>query len=190
MLVTHEPRVTPAMPLAESFHLIYADPPWQYRDKANAGKRGASHKYPVMRWQDIARLPVRDLAADDCLLAMWWVAPMVEEALRVVYQWEFRLVTMTGLTWAKVGATGRPAVGMGHWTRGNAENCLFAVRGRPKVVNKGVSQLIIAPRRAHSQKPEEAYDRLERLLGDTTRIELFARAHRAGWQSWGLEVAA
>lgn len=180
---------TPAMPLGEHFGLIYADPPWQYRDRANAGKRGASHKYDCMDWRQIARLPVPALAEVDCLLAMWWVAPMVHEALSVVDMWGFRLVTMTGLTWAKVGLTGLPAVGMGHWTRGNAENCLFAIRGRPKVVDKGVSQLIVAPRRAHSQKPDEAYERLERLLGETARIELFARSMRRGWRSWGSEIA-
>ena len=29
------------------FDIIYADPPWAYKDKANAGKRGAGHKYTV-----------------------------------------------------------------------------------------------------------------------------------------------
>lgn len=177
----------PPLPSAR-FHLIYADPPWQYRDKANAGKRGAVHKYECMRWHEIARLPIDTIAHDDCLLAMWWVAPMVGEALRVLDGWNFKLVTMTGFTWAKIGVTGLPSVGMGHWTRGNAECCLFAIRGRPKVRDKGVSQLIIAPRREHSRKPDEAYVRLERLMGECDRIELFARGQRPGWESWGLEA--
>lgn len=52
------------------YTLIYADPPWVYRDKAADGERGAGFKYPVMNVLDICRLPIWDLAADDCLLAM------------------------------------------------------------------------------------------------------------------------
>lgn len=51
------------------YTLIYADPPWTYRDKAADGERGAGFKYPVMNVLDICRLPVWDLSADDCLLA-------------------------------------------------------------------------------------------------------------------------
>ena len=31
----------------KKYNIIYADPPWSYEDKANAGKRGAGHKYPT-----------------------------------------------------------------------------------------------------------------------------------------------
>lgn len=171
-----------------SYSLIYADPPWQFRDRANAGKRGASHKYPTMDWRDIARLPVPDICADNCMLAMWWVDTMADEALRIVDLWGFERVKMTGFTWAKVGLTGLPAVGMGHWTRGNAENCLFAFRGRPQRESASVSQLIISPVREHSQKPPEARNRLVQLLGDVMRIELFARDTVPGWDAWGNEV--
>lgn len=57
------------------YNIIYADPPWVYKDKANAGKRGAVHKYNLMGLEAIKALPVADIAADDCLLAMWWVPP-------------------------------------------------------------------------------------------------------------------
>lgn len=36
------------------YTLIYADPPWSYRDKAADGERGAGFKYPVMNVLDIA----------------------------------------------------------------------------------------------------------------------------------------
>lgn len=170
------------------FSLIYCDPPWSFRDKANAGKRGASHKYPCMDWRDIARLPVPSIAADDCMLAMWWVDTMPKEAIAIAEMWGFERIKMTGFTWAKVGVTGLPAVGMGHWTRGNSENCLFAFRGKPTREDAGVSQLIISPVRGHSQKPLQARDRLVRLLGDIPRIELFSRDYSPGWVSWGNEL--
>lgn len=112
------------------YTLIYADPPWTYRDKAADGDRGAGFKYPVMNVLDICRLPVWDLAADDCLLAMWWVPTQPVEALKVVESWGFRLMTMKGFTWHKTNKhKGNSAIGMGHMTRANSEDCLFAVRG-------------------------------------------------------------
>lgn len=65
--------------------LIYADPPWTYRDTAKSGERGAGFKYSTMTVADICRLPVWDLAADSCLLAMWWVdAHNVEQGSLVI----------------------------------------------------------------------------------------------------------
>ena len=113
------------------YTLIYADPPWVYRDKAADGERGAGFKYPVMNVLDICRLPVWDLAAEDCLLAMWWVPTQPVEALKVVEAWGFKLMTMKGFTWHKTNKhKGNSAIGMGHMTRANSEDCLFAVRGQ------------------------------------------------------------
>mgnify|MGYP001764204358 CR=1 FL=1 len=44
------------------FNLIYADPPWEYKDKCKDGNRGAGFKYPTMKAEDIARIPVWQLA--------------------------------------------------------------------------------------------------------------------------------
>jgi N6-adenosine-specific RNA methylase IME4 len=176
------------------YSIIYADPPWQYRDKANSGKRGACHKYLVMTMDDLCRLPIANIAADDCLLAMWWVPPMPAEALRVVDAWGFKLKTMCGFAWIKetrnqqTDLFGRYHFGMGHWTRGNTEHCLLATKGKPKRVNASVSQLVIAPLRRHSQKPDEVAMRLVDLMGDVPRVELFARGERPGWDVWGNEA--
>jgi N6-adenosine-specific RNA methylase IME4 len=40
----------------------------------------------------------------------------------------------------------------------------------------------------HSQKPEIAYQIIERLYPTQSRLELFARAKRDGWHCWGNEV--
>lgn len=170
------------------YNLIFADPPWQYRDKANAGKRGASHKYPVMSVKELCDLPVDKIAADDCLLAMWWVGPMPLEALRVMHAWGFLLKTMKGFTWHKISKNGLDHFGMGNWTRANSEDCLFAVRGNPKRAYAGVSQMITAQVREHSRKPDEARHRLCALMGEVPRVELFARQRFVGWDAWGNEI--
>ena len=172
-----------------NYQLIYADPPWQYRDQCHSGQRGAGYKYDLMSLDTLKALPVADIAAPDCLLAMWWVPPMPLEALAVVEAWGFRLVTMKGFTWHKLTKHGKDHFGMGNWTRANSEDCLFAVRGKPRRVSAGVRQMITARRpERHSEKPAEARHRLERLMGDVPRVELFARCTVAGWASWGDEV--
>lgn len=138
------------------YTLIYADPPWTYRDKAADGERGAGFKYPVMNVLDICRLPVWDLAAEDCLLAMWWVPTQPVEALKVVESWGFKLMTMKGFTWHKTNKhKGNSAIGMGHMTRANSEDCLFAVRGKlPARMDASICQHVTAPRLENSRKPD------------------------------------
>ena len=52
------------------YSLIYADPAWQYDNKASNG--AAEDHYGTMKLIDMKRLPVWDLAADDAVLAMWF----------------------------------------------------------------------------------------------------------------------
>jgi len=42
----------------------------------------------------------------------------------------------------------------------------------------------------HSKKPQEARERIVQLMGDVSRIELFARQKTDGWDVWGNEVVS
>ena len=87
------------------------------------------------------------------------------------------------------GDIAEPKISMGYHTRKQLEPCWLFKRGKGlPVCDHAVRQLIIAPPTAHSRKPAEQYDRLERLYGEPRRIELFARNTRKGWDSWGNEV--
>lgn len=44
------------------YNIIYADPPWSYKDKALAGNRGAACKYPTQSIDWIKNLPVAQMA--------------------------------------------------------------------------------------------------------------------------------
>jgi N6-adenosine-specific RNA methylase IME4 len=76
---------------------------------------------------------------------------------------------------------------MGMTTRKGAEICLLGKRGNPRIRAHDVRELIVAPRREHSQKPDEQYERIERLV-DGPYAELFARQRRPGWISLGDEI--
>jgi len=169
----------------KKYSVIYADPPWQYSDKAAAGNRGAEFKYPTMPLRDIAALPVRDIAADNSALFMWITAPLMLEIKPILFMWGFKYKTIA-FTWVKRNRKAPSYfMGMGHWTRANAEMCIIATRGRPKRKSASVHSVIDEAIREHSQKPGATRDRIVALMGDVPRIELFARTTAPGWDVWG-----
>lgn len=168
------------------FSVIYADPAWSYRDKCNAGKRGAAYKYPTMKLADIRAMPVADIAAPDSLLFMWATFPLLPEAMAVMEAWGFKYKTV-GFTWIKINPKAlTPRQCMGNYTRANAEVCLIGAKGKGvKRISASVHSVVQAPIRDHSEKPAEVRDRIVQLVGDVPRIELFARHVVEGWTGWG-----
>lgn len=170
------------------YQIILADPPWTYANMKNKDPKMGGISYPTMSLAEIKALPVADLADKDCALFMWATMPLLREGLEVIEAWGFKYTTCA-FTWVKQNPSGEGIYsGLGHWTNGNAELCLFAKRGAPKRVEKNVKQILIAPRGRHSAKPVETRERITRLLGDLPRIELFAREKPEGWDVWGNEV--
>ena len=171
----------------KKYKIIYADPPWSYKDKALAGNRGACCKYPVMNIDDIKNLPVKGIADDDCILFLWVTFPKLNECFEVIESWGFNYKTVA-FTWVKKYKNGGNFMGMGRWTRANAEICLLATKGKPKRINAGVRQIIESVPEQHSKKPDIVRDKIVELCGDLSRIELFARNESVKWETWGNEV--
>jgi N6-adenosine-specific RNA methylase IME4 len=176
--------------MLKKYNIIYADPSWEFKNKNTGGSliSGAANQYNVMSVEDIMHLPIDLIAADDCVLFMWWVASQPENALRVMGSWGFKLKTMTGFTWVKQTKHGKPFFGMGFWTRAGSENCLIAVKGKAKRINASIRSVISAPIEEHSKKPDIFRTRIEQLVGDVPRIELFARTETPGWNVFGDQV--
>ena len=173
----------------KKYGVIYADPPWRYRvwSKKGAGRSAEAH-YPTMSMEAIKALPVADLAAKDCALFLWLTLPLLYEGWAVMQAWGFVYKTVA-FVWVKHNKKAESLfTGMGYWTRANAEVCLLATRGRPKRRACNVHQIILSHIEEHSKKPAEARRRIELLLGEVPRIELFARQKVPGWDCWGNEV--
>ena len=167
----------------KKYSIIYADPPWAYQDKHCNGS--AEDHYPTVDIEELKKLPVSDIAADDCVLFMWATYPKLDEALELIKAWGFTYKTI-GFQWIKQNKSGNGFFfGLGRWTRGNTEPCLIAVKGKPKRLHADVGQLVFSPLRNHSQKPDCVRDKIVRLMGDLPRIELFARNAAKGWDCWG-----
>ena len=174
------------------FSVIAADPAWEYVTYSKKNQtRSAENHYKTMTLDEIKAFPVASLAADNCVLLLWAINPMLPHALDVMKEWGFKYATV-GFTWAKLtpkSGSWAPKyhMGMGHWARANSELCLLGTRGKPKRRSKGVRQLIVSPRRRHSEKPEEFYESVEKLL-DGPYLDLFSRLDRPNWTAVGDEV--
>lgn len=173
----------------KKYNIIYADPPWRYKvySKKGLGRSAESH-YPTMSLEDIQALPVRDLAAADCILFMWTTIPLLQDCFSVMRAWGFDYKTVA-FVWIKQNRKSDSLFwGMGHWTRANAEFCMLATKGHPKRKSAGVHQVIISHIEEHSKKPDETRERIIRHVGDLPRVELFAREKTDDWDAWGNEI--
>ena len=173
------------------FDVIYADPPWAFNSKKTGGsmKSGASHKYDVMSINDLKSLPVDAISSDNCLLVMWWVGAMPQEAIDLVGSWGFKLKSMNGFVWNKLTVNYLPFFGMGYYTRAGSESAIIAVKGKPDIKSRSVRAVISAKVGAHSEKPDAFRKAIIELMGEEcAKVELFARRLSDGFESWGNEV--
>jgi N6-adenosine-specific RNA methylase IME4 len=141
-----------------------------------------------MNLKEISALPVADIAAENSALFLWSTYPMLREAMQVIDAWGFKYKSIA-FQWVKLNPKGVGYFfGLGRWTRGNTEPCLIAVKGKPQRVSSKVSQLIVEPVGQHSAKPAIVRNKIIELVGDLSRIELFARQRTDGWDAWGNEL--
>ena len=194
-LIEHGGTVDDLVALADSgkrFGVIYADPPWPWETwGGDSGKiRSApDNHYGTSPLDEIAKLPVARLAADDCALLMWCTAKhiTVGNHIPIITAWG---VTPSTFAFVWIKQTGKGLhTGMGYYTRANAEICLLATKGSPLRLATDVHQGVTAPVGEHSAKPEEVRRRIERLFPGPY-LELYGRKPVPGWTVWGNQVSA
>lgn len=174
--------------LNKKYKAILCDAPWHFRNWSarGTGRNAVSH-YDCLDFAALAKLPVADLAADDCALFLWATDPLLPRALELISAWGFEYKTV-GFYWVKLNAAAKSDAdyftGLGYWTRANPEQCLLATRGKPARLAKDVRRLVVDRRREHSRKPDCIRDRIERLVAGPY-VELFARETKDGWDCWG-----
>lgn len=197
----------PLNSLTVKYGCIVADPPWQ---ESGGGKikRGADRHYPLMRTEEIAALPVKEIVLPDAHLYLWITNNFLARGahVQVAAGWGFRPVTV--LTWKKLGR-----IGLGQYFRGTTEHVVFCVRGAPpykikedgfraqgvtdfgeqegvgRITDHDLAGWFFEEERpgAHSKKPTKIHEWAE-LVSHGPYLEMFARTFRAGWDAWGNEV--
>ena len=179
--------------LTPPYRTIVADPPWIM--PKGSGKRSACEKpwtiaprpppYSMMTNDEIAGLPVADLVGVDAHLYLWTTGFHLRNAYAIAEAWGFRFSQI--LTWCK------PPRGIGPgWAFSNTnEFVLFCRRGSLPYHGRIDTTWWAWSRGLHSVKPSAFLDVVEHV-SPGPYVELFARAPRLGWDSWGkgYEVAS
>lgn len=147
------------------YQIIYADPPWSYRDTLGGNAKMGAMPYPTMTIKEICDLPINQIADKDCVLFLWVTMPKLFEVAEVIKAWGFTYKTC-GFAWVKLNPKSlTPFAGLGRWVQGNIEICLLCTKGHPHRVRKDIKQLVLAPRGRHSEKPHEVRVRIDQLMG-------------------------
>ena len=173
----------------KKYQIILADPPWNYPKTGGLkNSRGmAKQFYQTMSLEEICSLPIKGITDENCALFLWTTYPQYHNALKVINEWGFDYFGL-GFNWIKRTRLDKDHFGMGYWTRANPEPCLLAFKGRLNPKDHSIRQLVYSPIRKHSKKPDIVRDKIVKLVGNLSRIELFARQRVPGWDVWGNEV--
>lgn len=188
------------------YRTIVADPPWDHSEgtgfsygveqyggahpgKATGQPRTTYPSYGHMTLDQIAALPVPDLAEPDAHLYLWTTQKYLRDSFNIVDAWGFK-VSAT-LTWCKA-----PMGFMGGAYRSSTEFCHFARRGSLAHKTQHPSRWFTwkrvgwtqdDPAAKHSHKPDAFLDVVEQV-SPGPYLELFARRQRLGWDTWGDEA--
>lgn len=177
--------------IQKEYGLLYVDPPWKQskggRKSVRPNSSGGGLDYQTCSFDEIKQhiATAAEHTTENSILFLWTIDKYLFEAQHLAEELGYRLHAR--MIWNKV--TGIPAaftVRFGH------EYLLYMYRGRLTPVamdERGKIHTVFTERvRKHSQKPEIAYEIIERLYPDLEKLEMYARNERDGWDSWGNEL--
>src|SRR3990167_587631 len=83
----------------------------------------ADAQYPCMDYKEIAKLPIKEISDEKCILFLWVTFPMLKEGIYVLEQWGFEYKTIA-FVWLKTNINNMGFFfGIGYYTKSNAEIC-------------------------------------------------------------------
>jgi N6-adenosine-specific RNA methylase IME4 len=190
--------------LNKQYNVILIDPAWPFRNMhiGGNGKSGAIDKYPVMTLEQIAAMPIPELADPKASVLFMWITKdhLLEGShLPILKAWGFEAKTV--IVWYKKSRRW----GLGHWYQNKVEFLIVAVKGKVKalrckaenVVQTALedeaeividTELIEENLLSHSEKPERFRQLIEmstRGLPEQKFLEIFARKRVLQWDSLG-----
>lgn len=165
----------------KKYGAVMLDPPWAFKtyDGKDLVPTQGAQPYDTTQLNEIAGLPIPRILAGNAALFLWDNDSLPRTLPFLAEAWGLRIATKNVFVWDK-----GERIGMGYYTRKQAEVCHLLVRGKPKVKAHDVRQVIREPRREHSRKPEDARTRIEALF-DGPYLEVFGRQSRPGWDVIG-----
>lgn len=171
----------------KKYDLIYTDPPWK---QSRGGRKKAVKNswrpfdYPTISLEEIEEhiKQADSLTGENAIMFIWTIDKYLFEAQQIAEKYGYKLHAR--MIWNKV--TGIPAaftVRYGH------EYLLYMYKGKFTPVateERGKIHTVFTEKvKRHSQKPEIAYQIIERLYPNLKKLEMYARLPRDGWDCWG-----
>jgi N6-adenosine-specific RNA methylase IME4 len=147
------------------FDVLYADPPWSYAEVPYFKKSLAiQYKYPTLSQAEMMKLDVESISKKNSWCFMWAVWAQLKHAIELMEAWGFSYRTCA-FVWAKKTKNGKNAKTFGRCaTQGSTEIVLVGKKGSPKRHALNVEQFVETVRRGNSQKPDEIYDRIDKIV--------------------------
>jgi len=179
------------MKLRAKYNIIYTDPPWP-QEKGNARKarpnQGKELDYPTMTLQEIKQVHKQFFAmtAEKHNVFMWTIDKYLHDTEQMMAECGYKLHAR--FVWDKENG-----IAPAFTVRFSHEYLLWFYLPKKmlmpiKEYRGKYTTVIREPSTTHSTKPQAVYEMLEKLFPEGTRIELFARKRRVGWDCWWEEV--
>lgn len=174
-----------------SIQIVLSDPPWP-QTKGNTRKcrpqQGKTLDYPTLTLEEIETIHRKVLQGCDSKhnVFLWAIDKYLPEAEEMMKSLGYKLHAR--LIWDKEnGIAPAFTLRFSHeyllwWYKpGKILMPTESQRGKFTTVMREASE-------RHSQKPQCAYEMIEAMFPDTSRLELFARRKRDGWLCLGNEI--
>ena len=170
--------------LGNDYAAMIIDPPWDIHTNPNFEGGCSDSEFSKLRI---------DLLQKDGVVFLWVTGRVLDLGHKCLKDWGYDRVEE--LIWLKTNQLGRTICTgrTGHWLNHTKEHVLVGFKGR---VGKSVQRMvdtdvIVSTALGKSQKPEELYGIIDRLVGsDAPKLELFGRRSniRPGWITVGNEL--
>lgn len=166
------------------YRCIVIDPPWPMAKigRNTRPKQGEALDYRTMTIEQIAALPIADLAEPDgCHVYLWTTHRFLPDAFRLFDAWGARYECL--MTWTK-----NTAIVPFSWMY-DTEHVLFGRIGSLELLTKGLRLSFggKVPSEGHSVKPDSFFTKVI-AASPGPRLEMFARRPHDGFDPWGDEV--
>jgi N6-adenosine-specific RNA methylase IME4 len=180
----------PPLPGRGPYRVCIVDPPWPYELRDEDPSHRGVRDFPSMSIAGICALDVASIMSADAIVFMWVTNFVLVNGIHttVLRAWGEEWQPKTLITWPK------DKMGNGDWLRNQTEHVIMAVRGRPLVQSANLTTLLKGPfhlvrKNAHSAKPKEFYDFVEKLCPAPRYADLFSRyRHSDRWDCHGDEA--
>ena len=165
------------------YSTIVVDPPWPVKKiiRKTRPNQVADLDYSTMSLEEIQKLPIQKIAADNSVLFLWTTHKYLPYAFDIMSAWGFKY--QRTLTWDK--RNGISLFGFHHRT----EFLLFGYKGHLDIYprRKTIPTLLVGKSLRHSAKPDSIMNLIKDAYPEP-RLELFARGTRDGFDVWGDEA--